>query len=588
MSRRTAAKSLPSRAEIDAPDPPARTAGPPPAALARLEAAIEELKALTVAPLLRQAIDALRADDAKAGSEWALKALNQDERSGPAWYVLAVARERAGDFASSLQAYGSALALLPDETAVAHDLGRLAYRMGEKNMAEQLFRRYLAAHPTSHEAINNLACAIHDQGRHPEAIELLRRGLEHNPADPALWNTLGSVVTEQGDTEAAFAFFDEALRLDPSFAKARYNRGNARLVLGELEAALTDCETALGHVHDASDRAMMRLARSTILLCLGRIEDGWEEYEARLDPHYAGVTHFLVHVPRWSPDTDLGGKTLLLMGEQGLGDEVLFANVVPDVLEALGPHGKMVLAVEPRLVSLMQRSFPDVEVVAHATHKVSGKTVRGAAAVEDRTDIDLWAPVASLLRRFRRRIEDFPARTGFLTPDAGRVRHWRAALAKAPAGRKVGLLWKSMKLDASRARYFSPFELWAPVLTTLGASFVNIQYGDCAPEIAWAQTSLGVSLWTPPGIDLKDDLDDIAALASALDLTIGFANATSNIAAAVGAPTWIISAPGAWTRVGADRMPWYPQARVFAPPGFRRWRETMSEVAGALAQSLAS
>ena len=74
-----------------------------PAALTRLEGAVGELKALAIVPMLRRAIDALRADDAKTGSEWALKALNQDERSGMAWYVLAVAREKAGDFASSLQ-----------------------------------------------------------------------------------------------------------------------------------------------------------------------------------------------------------------------------------------------------------------------------------------------------------------------------------------------------------------------------------------------------------------------------------------------------------------------------------------------------
>ena len=585
MSRRSAARSLPSPAAAGssalAALAPASDGSP--AALARLEAAINELKALTVAPLLRQAIDALRANDAKAGSEWALKALELDERSGQAWYVLAVARERAGDFGSSLKAYGSALALLPDQVEVAHDLGRLAFRLGEKDVAEQLFRRYLAAHPASFEASNNLACAIRDQGRPAEAIEVLRDAIGKNPADPALWNTLGSVVTEQGDAEASFVFFDEALRLDPSFAKARYNRGNARLALGEMDAALVDCDRALAHASDTSDRAMMRLARSTILLCLGRISEGWDEYEARLDPHLSSATQFLVCGPRWTPEADLWGKKLLLMGEQGLGDEVLFANLIPEVLEAVGPSGKVFLAVEPRLVSLMRRSFPTVEVVGHATYKVDGRIVRGAEPWDQPSDIDLWAPLASPLRRFRRRIEDFPARPGFLTPDPARVRYWRDQLAKAPPGRKVGLLWKSMKLDSARARYYSPFQLWAPVLTTPGTTFVNIQYGDCAPEIEWAEKTLGVPLWTPPDIDLKDDLDDIAALACALDLVIGFANATSNIAAAVGAPTWMISAPGAWTRVGTDRMPWYPQARVFAPSGFRRWEETMREVAAELA-----
>ncbi len=163
-----------------APDPNLTGDAASPAALTRLEGALGELKALAIAPMLRRAIDALRAEDAKTGSEWALKALNQDERSGMAWYVLAVAREKAGDFTNSLKAYESALALLPDESDVANDLGRLAFRMGMKDVAEQLFRRYLASHPDAYGTMSNLATAVRDQGRAAEAIEILKvavRGL---------------------------------------------------------------------------------------------------------------------------------------------------------------------------------------------------------------------------------------------------------------------------------------------------------------------------------------------------------------------------------------------------------------------------
>jgi hypothetical protein len=123
------------------------------------------------------------------------------------------------------------------------------------------------------------------------------------------------------------------------------------------------------------------------------------------------------------------------------------------------------------------------------------------------------------------------------------------------------------------------------VLRTPGATVVNMQYGDCDAEIEWARRELGVEIWTPPGIDLKNDLDDIGALACALDVTVGFANATSNIGAACGAATWIVSVPGAWTRLGTERMPWYPQVRIFNPPSLNRWEETMAGVAAALTQA---
>jgi len=569
---------------LDKPDDVIAGDAASPSALARLESAIAELQALSVEPLLRQAVACLRSDDAQGGSEWALKALNLDPRAGMAWYVLAVAREKAGDFASSLQAYESALALLPDQTEVANDLGRLAYRMGMTELAEQLFRRFLDTHPLSFEAANNLACTLRDQNRPGEAIDVLKAAIKARPDDAMLWNTLGTILYEQGDMPASITFYEEALRLDPTFAKPRYNRGNARLMLGELDGALVDCEAAMARVSAQDERLTMQLARFNIRAARGEIGPAWDDYEARLAPLFPGVTTFLVQRPHWTPESDIEGKTLLLMGEQGLGDEVLFANVLPDVASALGPKGKLVLAVEPRLVSLFQRSFPNAEVGGHASYKVSGHTVRGAAFIEENPErIDLWAPLGSPLRRFRRSLDAFPKRDRFLVPDPQRVAHWRQLLQGAPAGPKVGILWKSMNVGGDRGRNFSPFRQWSAVLKTPGVSFVNIQYGDCDAELDHARRELGVDIWRPPGIDLKNDLDDVAALTCALDLTLGFANATSNLAAACGAPTWIISVPGAWTRLGTDHMPWYPHARVFLPQAFGRWEETMGEVAAALA-----
>lgn len=148
----------------------------------------------------------------------------------------------------------------------------------------------------------------------------------------------------------------------------------------------------------------------------------------------------------------------------------------------------------------------------------------------------------------------------------------------------MGLLWKSNIINGGRHRFFSPFEQWAPVLRAPGATMVNLQYGDCAAELEQARRDFGVEIWNPPGIDLKQDLDDVAALCGALDLVIGFSNATLNIAAACGAPTWLITAPAAWTRLGTDRYPWYPQVRSFVPPAFGDWAPVMAEVADELAK----
>jgi hypothetical protein len=170
-----------------------------------------------------------------------------------------------------------------------------------------------------------------------------------------------------------------------------------------------------------------------------------------------------------------------------------------------------------------------------------------------------------------------------MAADPARVAYWGDVIqAEAPSGRKVGLLWKSAVSRDARHRYFSPFAAWEPVLAQKGVAFVNLQYGDCDEELATARRDFGVEIWSPPGIDLKQDLDDVAALCCAMDLVVGFSNATLNIAAACGVPNYLISTPGAWPRLGTTSYPWYPQTRVFLPPAFGAWEPVMAEVAAAL------
>jgi tetratricopeptide (TPR) repeat protein len=554
-------------------------------ALARLNLALTELKAMRITPLLRRATAALEAKAWKLAADLALEALNLEERCGLAWHVLAIAREKVGDFTSAIQCYESALALSADQADIANDLGGLAYRLGMKPLALSLYAIYRAARPDCIQGVNSLACVQRDSHDYDAAIETLRPAIMANPDSPLLWNTLGTVLGEKGDMATALTFFEEALRCDPAHLHALYNRSHARLYQGDLDGALEDCDAAMALAKAPGDLAMMRLARSSILLCGGRVGEGWEDYEARLDPHLPDAIQFAIDRPRWNPRSRLTGKSLLLIGEQGLGDEVMFANLVPDVIEALGPGGQLTLALEPRLVSLFQRSFPTARVGAHVTQKIDGHTIRRAPFVTEPETIDLWTPIAAPLRKFRRSVEAYSARAGYLTADPGRVAHWRDILASRP-GFKVGVLWKSLKLDGVRLRYFSPFDQWRPVLETPGVSFVNLQYGDCQAELDQARETLGLEIWQPPGIDLKDDLDDVAALCMALDLVLGPANATTNIAAACGGAVWMIATPGAWPLLGTDRSPWYPQVRVFIPDRFNQWEAVMQDVANALVDHL--
>jgi len=552
-------------------------------ALKLLSEGLAEQRNRRVVPLLERAVVHIKAHEPEKAAALALEALEIDERSGIGWHILAVAQEGCGDFTTSLSCYEAALKLLPDDPDILINLGRLAIRMGMHPVAEQLFLHFLSRKPEDPEGINNLALAMASQGHNQQAIVLLKDFISRHPTYANLWNSLASMVLEEGDIENAKTFYREALRLSPRLARARYNLGSLWLDTGDPRSALREFESALKRPLAADEKAMMTVTLGLAQLAIGRIVEGWRNYEVRNDIHFPEAVYFAVKKPKWEQGAPLAGASLLLVGEQGLGDEVMFANILPDVLESLGPEGRLTLAVEPRLAPLMSRSFPTVRVETHRTVSAAGRTVRLVPALEaGEIEVECWSPMASLLGQFRSWAEDFPQRTGYLQPAPERVAYWRQILDAAPARPKVGLLWKSGVLSRGRSRFFSPFDAWEPVLRTPGLTFVNLQYDQCEAELQLARERYGVEIWSPPGIDLKQDLDDVTALSCALDLVIGFSNATFNLAAAAGAPAWLIAAKGVWTTLGTDRYPWYPQVRLYQTAAYAEWEPVMAKIAADL------
>ena len=553
------------------------------AALGETERRIAEVRRSAAASALALAIEALRRRDLEQATELCLQALGAEEQNGDAWHVLAIAQEARRDFATALSCYEAALTLLPGNASVLLNLSRLALSMGLSEVAEKLIRVLLASEPGNAEGVNNLALALNAQGRVSEAIDLLRAFLDGQHGHPNLLNTLGSLVADTGDLETANLLFQEAVRMAPGMAAAAYNLGDSLLVMGQAADAIIRINAALDSPPPPEDRPAMVFARALAHLALGDLNQGWVDYEARNDPNWPGFIKNLRAENLWRPGMPVTGRRLLVLGEQGLGDEVMFAGVLPDLIERLGPGGELILAVEPRLVELMARSFPGVRVEPHLVGEAGGHRVRLAPGVPEGS-CDLWTPIASLFQEFRPTVPSFSTGGGYLRPDPGRVSHWRRVLQEAPPGPRVGLLWKSAVLSAGRKRSFSPFDAWAPVLRTPGVTFINLQYGDCDAELTLARDQFGAGIWNPPGIDLMQDLDDVTALSAALDLVIGFSNASFNLAAAAGAPAWLIAARGAWTTLGTAGYPWYPQVRLYQPEAFADWTPVLGRVAADLAR----
>jgi tetratricopeptide (TPR) repeat protein len=489
--------------------------------------------------------------------------------------------EREGDLTGAFAAYEAALAMRPGDPEILAGLAGLAGRMELGEIAARLWEEVSRLDPRRLEAIDGRARALRDLGRFDEAVQLLRDALMRNPQEARLWNSLGVTLTQDSQAAESIVFFDEAVRLDRKFAAAIYNRGNARFDLGDLDGADADYRLARRRAKKPSDLAAINFAEATLALARGDLAQGWDAYEARGSRHRPDALHFDLPGRRWEPGARLAGRRLLVAGEQGLGDELMYASLLPEVLDALGPEGRLSLAVAPRLVQLFARSFPTAEVVDHATARIEARLCRTAPGLDWLREVDLWTPMGSLPRQFRRSLADFPATAGYLAPHPVLAGRWMRWLGDGPPA--VGISWRSGKVAGDRRRQYPPRELWAPLLQTPGLRFINVQYGDCAEELAAFRAQTGVEILEPPGLDIRDDIDGLAALLSALDLTVCVANATAALAGAVGAEVAILGAPAAWPRLGTDALPWYPQARALTAPAFGDWAPAMAAAAALVA-----
>lgn len=495
--------------------------------------------------------------------------------------------ERAGDLAAALAAYEAAIGVTPDDPDLLASVAQLAGRMEMHETAEKLWRAVSVLQPTRLEAVDGRARALREVGRYGDAVSVLRDALTENPQEPRLWNTLGMTLVQDSQTELALTFFDEAIRLDRRSPAALYNRGGAHFDLGQLEAAHVDFTQARKLARKPADVAMIDFAAAMLALARGDLGTGWDAYEARFSRELPKAVTFEAPGRRWTPTARLSGKRLLVVAEQGLGDELMFANVLPDVLDDLGPDGRLIVAVEARLTELFRRSFPGTTVVAHATDRDQGRRRRTTPGAPESGSIDYWAPLASLPRRYRRTAADFPSKPGYLRPDPARVAHWRRWLGEGPP--VVGITWRSGALLGDRRRNYPTLERWVPMLKTPGVRFLNLQYGDCADELRTLSDLSGAPILEAPGLSLRDDIDDLAALCGALDLIVSVGNATGALAGACGCPVALIGGPAAWPRLGcSEAYPWYPQARAITASAFGDWEPVMTTAARLVAECAAT
>ena len=473
---------------------------------------------------------------------------------------------QAGRHLDSIVRFEVALAADPNDTKVMFALGCAARDIGHDGAAEAFFRRVLAFEPGRLEAVVNLANLLRVRGDCGGAIALLKPALEQSPETPELWLTLGAALCEAGDTTLAETFYREALRLKPRYPQALVNLADIVFDKGDSAETFALYDKAL---RLEPDNAQARLNRAVLLLAVGDLTRGWRDYEYRL--RIAGKSLVYGHnLKRW--DGQIRPKLkLLVAGEQGIGDQIAFASLIPELADAVQKAGGTVLFdVEPRLVPLYARSFANVDVRASEITAQGGATMAGYSWLRPGM-ADAAIPLGSLMRTMRNRLEDFPTPHAFLRADEHESAQWRDWLGSQGEGPFIGICWRSGKRGGLRDREYASLEHWGEYIRALPGAPVVLQYDAAAEEIAELQQRSGRRLLLPPKIDQKREIDRACALIASLAAVVSAPTAVAWQSAALGVPTLKILRYMTWTAFGCDFEPLAPISKAIMPEGVGNW-----------------
>jgi tetratricopeptide (TPR) repeat protein len=474
------------------------------------------------------------------------QALATNHDYAAAWDGLGIAYRQLGDLAAALSAHEKAVGLRPEAVGFRHNLGLALHLAGRSTEAVAQYREVLRLSPNSPETQAALARILAKAGDEEEAIRLERA------AKYAEIVKCAKRILAEGDFQQAVNKFKEAYVFTDKKAEIDYFLGDALL----QDNRLTEAEELFRAVPSA--HAEYARAEEGIAFCRlaqGDLAAGWKAWAKR--PLRLPFTSAW---PRWSGE-NLAGKSLLVIGEGGIGDEMLFASCLPDML---GQGARIGLHCEPRLAQLFRRSFPGIEI-------------------NTQNAFDYFLPAGDLPIFFRRTIEDFPCQNEYLKADQTLVASWGEWLKKLGEGKKIGISWRSLNFAAHRRHFYMELAEWGAIFARIGLHFITLQGGDTAEELAEAERRFGISIHRPPGLDLVKDIEGQAGLIAALDAVICPTTMLSVLSAALGRPTLTFTTDPEPFRFGRPNYPWLPSLRPFIRQREEGWKRVAEAIAGKIA-----
>jgi len=402
------------------------------------------------------------------------------------WNILGASRDEIGMFDEAINAYKKSILLKSDYADAHFNMGVTLKNQGNYHVSLEAYKKSISLKPDYAEAYNNKGALLQELGEFDEAMEVLNKSILLKPDYADACNNMGLTLQSKNKLTEAIETFNKSISLKPDFAEAHQNL-------------------------------------SLTLLNSGRLKEGLEQYEWRWKTAQFLTNERIFIQPMWDGSQSLKDKRILLWHEQGIGDTLNWSSCL-SLLASQAKH--CILECQDKLVPLLQRSFPNVEV------KPEDRSLD-----TNRDDFDYHLPMGSLYRHFLSEITQNTKPKAYLIPDPDRVNYWRERLTSLGEGPYVGIGWKSTDMSPGRLPNYAPILEWSPVLKIPDVTFINLQYKDFADDLAKVKDELGVTVHNFDDLDQFNNVDDTTALCAALDMLVSNHGTAPLISGGVGTLT---------------------------------------------------
>jgi len=446
-------------------------------------------------------------------------------------------------------------------------------QLGALSEAEKNISQAIELNPNRLESHFILCSVLTAQGKNQEALKVAIQALSINPTSANALNNLGTALQKTGDTDSAKIAFESACILSPDSHEPFYNLASLEAIANNSEKAIflynKSLEKKSYTTADITSRVLFSL--SFEYLKMGKLIEGWKNYNSGFNTavpfEYRRAPNRTFQVPRWTGGP-LNGQRLLIWGEQGIGDELLFLTCLADLSSI---DGYILVECESRLVSALSRSFPRIIFRPSSYHPTLGLPPVF-------NDYNLHIPMGGLMEIFRNDISDFKRSKPYIIVDNKIAHDFEDKLNIICGSRKrIGICWRSGHLSAQRNVNYTSLSDWGSILSAPNAEFINLQYGECEQELIEAEEKYGIRILRWPDLNLKNDIDSVLSLMSRLDIVVTIDSAVCPMAAAVGLQVLLMRQKG-WDNLGTNYLPWFANVQCFFPPENGIVAECISEV----------